>query len=221
VRSLKNSQISFLFIALLACQTAFADGGPITGNRFSNSIAGGVGPTGPTGSAGSGGTGPTGPTGAAGAGFTASYGQLYLTSAQSINLDAANVWVAIPFNGFSPSSNMTGSTTSPATITILQAGTYQMSISIYFSSEDSPEHTFNATTYTIGTSINSGTTVPCTAVYAGEAGFFSLNFNTIREFAVNDTIQFYMETSAVGAGGIFDNIVSLESGNANLVQISN
>ena len=111
--------------------------------------------------------------------------------------------------------------TLPATITILQAGIYQINVSLYFSSEDSPENTFTQTTYTIGTSIDGGTTVACAAVYAGEAGFLSLNYSTIMEFSANDTIEFYMQTSAVGAGVIFDNIVTLVHGNASLVQIAN
>lgn len=115
---------------------------------------------------------------------------------------------------------MSGSTTSPATITITNAGVYQVNISIYFSSEDSHEGTFNATTYTIGTKVNSDSTVAGSAVYAGVAGYFSLNYNALVEFSAGDTIQFYIQTSATGGGDPFDNIVTLESGYANLVQIA-
>ena len=210
--SLKKSLVSSILITLLlAHQSAFADGGPITGNRFNQSLIGGQGSA-----------GPTGPTGPAGPGSASTYGQLRFSTSQSINLDMANQWVAIPFNAFSPSSNMNGSTSSPATITVLEAGVYQINISLYFSSEDSPEGTFNQTTYTVGTSINGGPLVSCGAVYAGEAGYLSLNYSTLMEFSANDYIQFYMKSSAVGGGGpIFDNIVTLVNGNADLVQIAN
>ena len=189
-----------------------------SGNDGATGATGPTGTTGPTGASGNdGATGAIGPTGA----FTSSYGQLYFSTSQSIDLETANDWVAIPFNAFSPSSNMDGSTTSPATITILQAGTYQINICLYFSSEDSFENTFTQTTYTVGTSIDGGTTVACAAVYAGEPGYLSLNYSTLMEFSANDYIQFYMKSSAVGGNVIFNNFVTLVNGNADLVQIAN
>lgn len=189
-----------------------------TGATGPTGASGNDGVTGATGPTGIGATGATGPTGA----FASSFGQLSFSSPQIIALDTANVWVPIPFDTFSPSSNMGGSTTPPATLTILQAGTYQINISLYFSSEDSPENTFNQTTYTIGTSFDGGVnTVACGAVFAGASGFFSLNYNALMEFSANDSIQFYMQTSAVGGIFPFDNVVTLVNGDANLVQIAN
>ena len=83
------------------------------------------------------------------------------------------------------------------------------------------EGPYNQTTYTIGTSINGATTVACAAVYAGEPGNYSLNYSTIREFFASDYIQFFIQTSNIGIGGPFVNVVTLENGSANLVQIAN
>lgn len=137
-----------------------------------------------------------------------------------MTIDTANAWVAIPFNATGPSSNVSGSTSSPASITALTAGIYQLNVSLYFSSELSPEGSFNQTTYTLGISINGGSTVAYAAVYAGEAGYFSLNYNTLVQLSANDSIAFYMEASNVGGGGsIFDNVVTMIRGDANLVQV--
>lgn len=196
---MKNLFILFFLTNLLVQEGVLAGGGPVTSNRFDNSLVGGQGSTGS---------------------LIASYGQLELASTHAITFDEADAWVAIPFDTFALSSNMSGSTTSPATITIEDAGIYQMNITIYFSSEDSPEGPFTATTYTIGTRINSGGTIAKTAVYAAAAGYLTLSYNTLAEFSAGDTIQFYIKTSATGGGSIFDNVVTLVSGNANLVQIA-
>ena len=115
---------------------------------------------------------------------------------------------------------MSGTTTSPATITIQESGVYQVNVCLYFSSEDSVEGPFTPATYTIGTKINAAAQVAQGAVFAGEPGQFSLNYNNLIHFSVNDSIQFYIEVSALG-GGLLDNIVTLEQANANLVQIGN
>lgn len=155
--------------------------------------------------------------GVAGA-FDGSYGQLSISS-QDITFYMANTWLPIPFNSTGPSSNMSVSATSPATITIQQAGVYQVNFSLYFSVEDSDEDTFTVTTYTLGLNVN-GVTTPVAAVYAGEPGHFSLNYNNLMEFSANDYVQFYMEASAAD-GPTFSNNITLENGNAHLIQISN
>jgi len=192
-----------------------------TGDTGPTGIAGIIGPTGttgPTGATGSTGidgtTGPTGPIGA----LASSYGQLFFSTSQPIELVTQNVWVAIPFNAFSPSFNM-DATILPPLITIMQTGTYQINISLYFSSEDSPENTFTQTTYTIGTSVNGATPVACAAVFAGETGFLSLNYSTLAVFSATDNIEFFMMSSA--GNFPFDNIVTMVHGNAYLVQIFN
>lgn len=161
--------------------------------------------------------GPRGATGPAGT-FSASYGQLSVSS-QEINFDTANTWVVVPFNSSGPTSNTTVSTTSPATITIQEAGIYQINFSLYFSADESNEGTFTQTTYTAGLYVN-GTTTALSAVYAREAGGFSLNYSKIATLSVNDTLQFYMEASNVDMDP-FSNIVTLENGNAYIMQISN
>lgn len=158
-------------------------------------------------------------TAGSGSTFLASYGQLSRTSPQSIYFLSANTFYPVPFNASGPSSNVTVSTTSPATMTIQQAGVYQVNASLYISSQDSSESTFTATTYTLGLNIN-GTTTAVAAVYAGQPGLFSLSYNACLTFSVGDAVQFYIKTSATGGGNIFDNIVKLESGNANLLQIA-
>lgn len=150
--------------------------------------------------------------------FSAAYGQISVL-AQRINLDSINTWIPIPFNSTGPASNMTLSTTSPATITIQKAGTYQITYSFYFSVEDAPEGFIVASTYILGLNIN-GTITQTAATYANRAGLYSLNYSTIIELAVNDQIQFYME-SFNGGSGINANIVTLENGNAYVMQISN
>ncbi len=179
----------------------FGFGGPVTNNRFNDSLIGVATETSPPSSA-------------------ASYGQLYCASAQRISLDVANSWVAIPFDTFGPSYHMTGSIVSPAAITIQEAGVYQMNVSLYFSSEDSPEATFTQTTYTLGTSINGNTTAANAAVYAGEVGYFSLHYTFLVTLAANDSIAFYMQPSATGGDIIFDNVVTIVNASASLVQIA-
>ena len=214
---MKKSLISpFLVTLLLTHQTAFTDGGSVTNSRYSTSLTGGQGPAGATGA-----TGPTGPTGATGPSFISSYGQLYCSSSQSINLHSSNTYVAIPFNVFSPSSNMDGSTSSPATLTVLEAGTYQVNISLYFSSEDSDEESYAITTYTVGISINGGGVVDSAAVYTGQPGTFSISYSTLGTFSVDDTVQFYMKTSNADGGLPFsDNVTILTGTSANLMQIA-
>jgi len=210
----KNFLLFFWIIPLFV----FGDGGSIASNRYNDSLIGGTGPAGPAGATGA--TGPAGPTGPAGT-FSSSYGQLYFSTSEAITIESAGTWVAIPFNAFSPSNNVDGSTSSPATITIVESGVYQLNVSLYFSSEDSPESTFTQTTYTLGINTNSGTTTAAAAVYAGEAGFFSLNFTTLVELSETNTIQFYMKASDVGGGGfIFENFVTMINGNANVLQIA-
>ncbi len=182
--------------------------GTIVANGFSGPIVGGTGATGATGA-----TGPTGATGI----FSASYGQLSVTS-QAIFLETTDDFLPIPFNATGPSSNMGVSTTSPATITIEQDGVYQINFSLYFSVENSDEDVFTISTYTFGLNVN-GVTTPAAAVYASDPGSLSLNYSTIMEFSASDQIQFYMESSA--GEDIFANNVTLENGNAYLIQISN
>lgn len=160
--------------------------------------------------------GPMGPAGPAGS-FSATYGQL-LVSSQEISIISHDSWVAIPFNSVGASSGMTVSTTSPATITVLKAGTYQINFSLYFLVDDSHEAPFAQTTYSIGTKLNSGTTTPVAAVYCSELGNLSLNYSDILELSANDQIQFYMSSSSATSN---DNFVLLENGNAYLMQISN
>lgn len=167
-----------------------------------------VGPRGPV--------GPQGPTGPAGT-FSASYGQLSVTS-QVITLTTDNTWVVVPFDESGPTSNTTVSTTAPATITVQKAGVYQINVSLYFSAENSLEDTFNTTTYRLGVNVN-GVTTASAGTYAQAAGGYSLNYSTIKELAVNDTIQFYMEASNTDTPP-FANIVTLENGSAYVMQIS-
>lgn len=202
----------------------------LSGSTGATGVAGVTGTTGMTGSTGE--AGPTGETGATGpAGLTGatgstgaislSFGRLFLSTPTEVVFLTPNAWVAIPFDTFSPQSNMSGTTAPPATITIQETGIYQVNVCLYFSSEESDESTFTQTTYTIGTSINGAAQVAQGAVFAGEPGQFSLNYNNLIQFNVGDTIRFYIEASALGIGSIFDNIVTLEQANANLTQIGN
>lgn len=207
---------NLIFFLTLIPLLAFGEGGPVTSNRYNDSLIGSgssdlTGPAGPA--------GPTGPTGPAGT-FSSSYGQLSFSSSQSISLNSANTWVAIPFNAFTLSHNVDGSTSSPATITVVDAGVYQINVSLYFSSEDSFEGTFTQATYTLGISTDTGTPVAFAAVYVGEAGYFSLNYSGLVELSASDTLQFYMKASAVGGDFIFDNIVTMLNGNASIMQIA-
>ena len=108
-----------------------------TKKRCKRKNKGATGPTGPTGSIGP--KGVTGATGPAGQGITFSYGQLFISSSTLMEIYQSETWVAIPFATFGPSLNMTGSTTSPATITIQQTGVYQVNVCIYFAAQDSQE----------------------------------------------------------------------------------
>lgn len=189
-----NLFLLFLLLPFLA----FSAGGPITNNRYTTSILGG---------------------GSSGGSLVAAYGQLYLSASQEVPLTSDNTWVAIPFNAFGPSSNVSGSTTSPASLTIQQGGVYQINVSVYFSSENSPEDTFTQTTYTLGVGMNR-TVVAHAAVYAAEAGGFSLNYSALSEFSTGDSLQFYIQASNVGGGEPFQNIVTMLQANAALVQIA-
>ncbi len=146
-----------------------------------------------------------------------SYGQLSV-AAQGINLNTSNTWVPITFDTTGPSSNITVSTTSPATITVTQAGTYQINFSFYFAVAVSPETILTASTYTFGIDIN-GTTTPAAAIYANRAGNYSVSYSTIMTLSANDEIQFYMKSSA--GDNIFANVVTLTNGNGYVLQISN
>ena len=116
---------------------------------------------------------------------------------------------------------MDGSTSSPATLTILEAGVYQINISLYFSSEDSAEASYAITTYTVGISINGGGVVDSAAVYTGQPGTFSISYSTLSTFSADDTVRFYMKTSNADGGPPFSDNVSLLTGtSANLIQIA-
>lgn len=192
-----NTHFLFLFSAVPLL--VLGAGGSITSNRYNDSLIES--------------------TPSSQEGFSASYGQLYLSSPEPIIFDAENEWLVIPFDGFGPSSNVNGSTTSPATITVSEAGVYQLNFTLYFSAELAEEGIFTSSTYTVGTSLNGGTIVPHAAIYAPNPSYFSITFNFLREFSANDYIRFYISSSHLGGGGILDNIVTLVEGNANLVQI--
>lgn len=147
-----------------------------------------------------------------------SYGQLSVL-AQDILFINDNEFLPIPFNAAGPSASMGVSTTSPATITIQKDGVYQINVSLHFTVDVSDEDTFTITTYTFGLNVN-GVTTPAAAVYAGEPGFFSLNYSALMTLSVNDQLQFYMAAS-LADGPPFANNVTLENGNAHVIQISN
>ena len=111
------------------------------------------------------------------------------------------------------------STISPATITIQQDGVYQITFSLYFSVETPDEGPFNPTTYTLGLNVN-GFTTPVGAVYAGEQGQFSLNYSGIMALSAGDSVQCDVEASYF-TGEPYGNNVTLENGNAYVMQISN
>ncbi len=194
------------------------NGEPFTGGPGATGATGPAGATGVTGATGSAGaTGATGATGPAGT-SAGSYGQLSASS-QNINIDNTN-WVPIPFSSTGLYSNMDIST-SPATITILQSGVYQINFSVYFSVEDSDEHSFNSTDYTFGLNVNGTTTpAPAPAVSASVPGVYSFNYSNLVELAAYDYVQFSIQAS-VADEPPFSNIVTLENGNAYLIQISN
>ena len=153
--------------------------------------------------------------------FSAAYGQLYFTDPQYIELTLDDAWEPIPFDTFGTSNQVIGSTSPIPRMTIETAGVYQISLNIYFSSEESMEGTFTQTTYTIGMSINGSPTItPYAAIYCSQPGYFSLNYNLLQELSENDFIQFYIKTSITGGDPIFNNIIRLNQGNAHLVQIA-
>lgn len=174
-----------------------------------------IGATGLTGPAGP--TGPTGPAGAPGT-FSSSYGQLSL-SAQSIDLYNPDEWIAIPFDAVGPSSDMEASIDSPAKITVQKAGVYQVNFNMYFGLEDADEGIFNQSHYRLGLKVNGGAITTVTGIYANEPGHFLFNYSNIMELSQDDYIEFYMAASNTDMPP-FSNNVTLENGNAYLMQIS-
>lgn len=175
-----------------------------------------IGPRGVAGAQGA--TGATGPTGIPGT-LTTAYGQLSTTSS-IITFSNPNDWVAVPFAVAGASSKMSVSTTSPASITVQQEGVCQVSVNIYLSAEESDEGTYTPTTYTLGIRVNDGSITPVGAVEALNSGGYVLNYNNILDLSANDKVRFYMAASDTEFGA-FANIVTVESGNAYLMQISN
>jgi len=173
-------------------------------------------PTGPRGENGF--DGPTGPTGATGS-FNTSYGRLNFSTQTALDFSGADTWLAIPFDAFSPQSRMSGSTTSPATLIIQEAGVYTVNVCLYFSSEDPDEGLFVPTTYTLGTKFNIDSIISQADVFAGEAGEFSINYSDLIQLNVADEMQFYIKVSAVGEDPPNNNHVELLRANANLVKI--
>lgn len=189
------------------------------GEPGANGINGSTGAKGLMGPIGlTGGQGATGPQGIPGS-FSTSYGQL-TASSQGISIQSPAEWVPIPFNVTGPSSNMTVSTTSPATITVNEDGVCQINISVYFSSEDSDEGSFTPATYTLGIKVGSGSVAPVAAIHASNAGYYLLNYSDIMDLSANDSVQFYIAASDAEPD-IFSNIVTIENSNAYIMQISN
>jgi len=163
-------------------------------------------------------SGATGATGPAGTFSASSYGQ-FSVSSQSI-APVNNSWTKIPFNSAGPSSNMEVSTTSPATITVLQAGTYQLNVHVYFLTQyPFDESIYTPVGYQLGLSTNGGSSfTPVTAVYADEYNErYALNYSVLIELSAYEALQFAIE--AVSNPG-FINTLLLETGNASLTQIS-
>lgn len=146
-----------------------------------------------------------------------SYSQLVVTE-QEIVIDDPDVWIVIPFNAAGPTSNMSASTTSPATITIEQDGVYQINVSLLFAAEEPDEGSFDVGTYQLGLNVN-GVTTPVAAVYASSAGQLSLNYSSIMELSSGDQMQWYMQSSTVTPPP-FNNNITLEHGYAYVMQIS-
>lgn len=161
--------------------------------------------------------GQLGSTTLVGGGGIGSYGQLSI-SGESMPLYNPDTWIPVRFTSTGVSASIGLSTSSPATITIASNGIYQIGFSVYFSVDDADEHTFDVTTYTLGLKIND-TTTPVAAVHVGESGHFSLNFSNIIELAASDEVQFYMKSSNTDYPP-FANHVSLEKGNAYVMQIA-
>lgn len=147
------------------------------------------------------------------------YGQLSASSS-GISFSDADEWVDVPFSTEGPSSNMTVSTDSPATITVEQDGACQVSTNIYFSAETSDEDTFTQTTYTLGIKVNDAAVTPVAAAYASNPGDFMLNYSSILDLDEGDTVQFYMKASVTDFPP-FSNLVNIENADAYLMQISN
>ena len=185
------------------------------GQKGEQGVAGSPGATGAAGAQGA--TGATGPTGPAGT-FSASYGQLSL-SGVSIDMRNPDEWLPIPFSTVGPSSNATVSTTSPAKITVQKSGAYQVSMSLYILGEAADEGWFVASNYKLGLKINGGATTTVATLHVDEAGRFSLNHSNIIELSANDTVQFHIASSDADSPP-FTNYITLENGNAYLMQIS-
>lgn len=186
-----------------------------SGERGANGPKGVAGLAGANGTAGS--TGAVGATGIPGL-LSTSYGQLS-TSSQEIGFGTADEWVAMPFTVAGPSSNMSVSTDSPASITVQQSGVCQVTLNVYFSTEDSDEGIYTPTTYTLGVKINDGAVTPVAAANADETGHYLLNYSNIVDLSDNDQVQFFMKASDTEFGP-FANVVTLENANAYLMQIS-
>lgn len=192
---------------------AGANGEPgAAGSRGANGIRGLAGATGENGVPGS-----TGSAGIPGI-LSSAYGQ-FSGSNQEIDFSTPNEWVPIPFNVVGPSSGTTVSTTSPATITVDESGVCQVTASIYFSAWESMEATYTPTVYKLGVKIGSADVTLVSAVYAADSGHFTLNLNDIIDLSNGETVQFYISASDTEMGP-FANVVTLESGSAYVMQIS-
>lgn len=185
------------------------------------SIPGNTGPTGPIGPQGTTGiaiTGPTGPTGPSGSRVIA-YGQLARSTPMVIPFTTSGAWLPIPFSVFNPSMKMGG--TLPATLTIEQTGDYQINVSLYLLSEDSPEGSYISTTYTIGIKVNAAPIIAVGAFFSSTPEHFSINYNNMITLNDTDQIEFYINADVVNPIFPFRNVVSLLVGSANLCLISN
>lgn len=192
---------------------AGANGEPGTSGGNGRNGAAGI-----TGAAGANGLpGATGPTGIPGI-LSSAYGQ-FSGSNQGMDFSTPNEWVPIPFDVVGPSSGTTVSTTSPATITVDENGVCQVTASIYFSAWESMEATFTPTVYKLGVKIGSAAVTTVSAVYAADPGHFTLNLNDIIDLSDGETVQFYISASDTEMGP-FANVVTLESGSAYVMQIS-
>ncbi len=86
--------------------------------------------------------GPTGPTGPAGTSFSGTYGRKYNTSTDTINVVVGTASV-IPLATVGPSNNVT--TSAPNVLTIVEAGTYEISYSFRGSSSANGDVTVEVT----------------------------------------------------------------------------
>lgn len=183
-----------------------------TGSRGAGGIKGLAGAAGVNGAPGA-----TGPIGIPGI-LSSAYGQ-FSGSNQEMDFSTPDEWVPIPFNIVGPSSGTTVSTASPATITVDESGVCQVTANIYFSAWESMEATYTPTVYKLGVKIGSAAVTPVSAVYAADPGHFTLNLNDIVDLSDGETIQFYISASETEMGP-FANVVTLESGSAYVMQIS-